>query len=184
MWFALLLIPLCALLNHLGGQSTTIPDPRFFCRMLGQGIAFGAVSWLCGIPYQSALELGAIGIAGFVIWAVWKWGPGFMAITGFDSRGTDVFSRLTSALYPLPVVASSAQCKLWGMIYMTLRGMCLYPLFIALTFLLTPWAMVIGIGCLLQGIVYRMSSQVLFAEWKFGSVIGATLAAVLITHFS
>ncbi len=82
----LALIPICSILNHLGGQSTTIPDPRFVARMLGQGLAFGIVAFFSGWPIYQAIEIAVIGIAGFSFWAVWMWGPGFMAINGEDHR--------------------------------------------------------------------------------------------------
>jgi hypothetical protein len=181
-WAALFLIPLCALLNHLGGQSTTIPDPRLTCRMLGQGIALGLVAFLSGVPAALAFQLVAVGVVGFVLWAVWAWGPGFAAVTGIARPGSDWCSKITQKIYPLPALATTSQCKWWGMVYMTIRGACLYPLFIALAFLLTPAALIIGLGCLLQGLAYRTVTEVMYAEWIYGIVIGTMLSWVLLTY--
>jgi hypothetical protein len=176
-------------LNHLGGQSTIIPFPRFTCRMLGQALAFGTVAWLCGAEAIFAAELAGVAFAGLVFWAVWAWGPGFMAINGQDFRkydkkwwfphwwicklcDFDVRCKPTDAL-------TEAQCRLWGTIYLTARGAFMYPMFIALSFMTTRYAIIFGWSCLLQGLIYRFSPTVLTAEYRFGAVIGAALAVTL-----
>lgn len=188
-WLALLAIPPCIQLNHLGGQSVDIPNPRIVCRVIGIPIAIFIVSLLCGLPIESSALLWAIDTAGFALWAVFKWGPMFMVFNGEDHRdytskwyqtnryitlfcdkymGLSQYSKLTAA-----------QAKEWGMIYGTIRGAFMYPLFFVLSIMLTPWAMIIGFSCFLQGIIYRYSSSVLQAEYFFGALIGTMFSAIL-----
>lgn len=188
-WLALLAIPACSELNHLGGQSTDIPNPRIVCRVFGIPTALFFVSLLCGLPFESSAVLWAVDVAGFALWAVFKWGPMFMVFNGEDHRdysskwyqtnryitricdgymGKSQFSKLTYN-----------ECKEWGEIYGTIRGAFLYPLFFVLGFMLSPWGILIGFLSIAQGFVYRSSSDVLHAEYKFGALIGAMYAAVL-----
>ena len=44
----------------------------------------------------------------------------------------------------------------------------------------TPWAPAIGAVCFLQGIIYRLSSKVLYAEYMFGGLIGASFTGILL----
>ena len=189
-FFSLLLIPVCAELNHLGGQSTVIPCPRFTCRMLGQALAFGVVAFLCGVDGLFAAKMAAVTFVGLVNWAVWEWGPGFMAINGQDFRGYNKkwwfphfwickFADFMTATYPADSL-TYWQCRHWGLVYMTARGAFMLPLFFTFAGMLTPWAIPIGFLCLLQGIIYYTSPTVLTAEYRFGGgVTGVALAAIL-----
>lgn len=191
-FYALTLIPICSLLNHLGGQSTRIPCPRFVCRMLGIGAAFGAVSRLCGLPIDTALLYGTICVAGMTLWAVWKNGPQFMAINETDFRDykTPWYTpnRHITALCDFGMNVSqfstltSSQCVEWGALYGTILGLFLYPMFITMAVIITPWAFLIGMFCLAQGEIYRACKSVLIAEYVFGACIGLALSAVLIEH--
>lgn len=193
----LLLIPACASLNHLGGQSTTIAASRIVCRVFGVGIAFGLVSLLYGLGNENAAYAAGIVTAGMALWAVWKWGPGFMAVRdnvgdrrdyttsrwGFNywiTRWADKIlgvSQLTTL--------SPSQIRCWGMIYMTLRGFLMYPMFVGLSALLTVWSLLIGLVCFAQGIIYRFMGTVYNAEYvEGGAVIGAGLSAVLLLYKS
>ena len=193
LFIPLLLIPICALLNHLGGQSVVIPVPRFTCRMIGQGLALGIVAYFAHFPMVLSAWLAGVGVAGFSFWAVWKWGPGFMTITGQDHRAyttqwwtthywickvCDYVEGISAADTTLTL----AQCLGWGECYMTVRGLFLLPFFAALAYFLTPWALIIGFAGLAQGIIYRTSPSVLIAEWKMGAWIGAMLALTLILY--
>lgn len=188
-----LLIPLCAILNHLGGQSMTIPDPRVTARMIAPGIVFGIIAWLAGVDLPLAMEGGITVIAGLALWAVWPWAQGFMVITGADSRNYNKLGWLCHLCdYILGVnqltKLTVRQCKLWGFVFMTVRGAFLYPLYITLAFLFTPSALAIGPLCLLQGGVYYIGGRnyganaVLGAEYIMGIIIGASLAAILLIH--
>lgn len=185
MIWAFALIPFISLLNHLGGQSVRIPDSRVMCRVIIIPIAIFIVSLLCDVPIESSMLIEAISIPAFALWAIPAWGEMFMAINGTDFRDYSKYKWIatfcdficgTSHLTPL----TSAQAREWGMIYGTVRGMFLYPLFIGLASVLTPWALIVGLFCLMQGIVYRFCGLVLYAEYVFGAVIGGAIAAILI----
>ncbi len=62
---------------------------------------------------------------------------------------------------------------------MTVRGAFMYPMFIALAHFISPWALLFGVGCLLQGIIYYLSATVLEAEYIMGGLNGFMLAAIL-----
>jgi hypothetical protein len=191
--FVFSLAPLCALLNHLGGQSTLVPYPRFVFRMLGQGSALGSVAWLSGFGPLPSLELAALGVAGFSLWAAPEWSPGFMALRGYAGKDSRDYATpwytpntwMTSLCDRLLGVnklttLSNGQKRGWGLAYMTLRGLFLYPLFAGLAGLLAcPLAWAFGAASLLQGLVYWAADSVLLGEYAEGSAAGAALAAVL-----
>ena len=184
------LIILCSILNHLGGQSTTIPNPRITCRVFGIGVAAGFASLLYGHGIETSAYVWGICTTGMALWAVWKWGPMFMAINGEEHRDYTTpwynpntwLTAVTDSLLGVNQLTTltTAQCKNWGTIYGTFRGAFMYPMFCALAGLLSPAAFLAGIPCMLQGIVYRISTQVYYAEFIFGGIIGAMLATVLI----
>lgn len=195
--FPLILIPSCALLNHLGGQSKIIPKPRFTARMLGQGIAFGIVAKLSGVPPLLSIKLAIIGVVSLAIWAATKWGPGFMAFKSSTDDNRDYTTSHWSVNYWLTrstdrimgihqaTALTPTGIHRWGMIYMIFHGALLYPLYAILGFLLTPWAFLLGLLGLLQGIIYRLSTTVPRAEYVMGAVpIGAGLALLLIIYLS
>lgn len=161
---SLLLIPICSYANHAGGQSTIIPNPRFICRVFGMSLAFGVFS-------QSVLCF-LFALAGMALWALPGWAEGFVIFDGKDTRNNSLIDRLTNKIRPV--------CdKTWGLIFFTLRGLYIYPLFIALSYLLTPWALLIGFGGALMGVCYRYSPSVLVSEYKMGAVIGLMFSLVL-----
>jgi hypothetical protein len=185
----ILLVGICAILNHLGGQSTTIPFPRFTCRMLGQGAAFGLIGYLSGLSSHLAIFVGIFGLLGMIIWGAPSWGAGFMAVrTNMgDTRDYDSDFWLTSITDSAMGVGeytrlSRSEIRNWGMMYMTLRGGFMIPLFVWYAYLLTPWALPIGLLCLLQGVAYRISNTVYDAEFIMGSLIGGQVGSLIIIH--
>lgn len=180
-YLPLSLIPLCALLNHLGGQSTYIPCPRITSRVFGITTAFYAVAAL-QLPLGTALEAAGIVLAGMALWAVPGWASGFSCIGNCeDGRQDTALANFINCLMGLSSLdkLSQKQCWNWGVLYFTLRGLYIYPLFAGLGYLLTPWAYLIGLAGVLQGVLYGTSSLVLWAEYKMGALIGLMLAAVL-----
>lgn len=188
-------IIICAALNHLGGQAA-IPGARIACRVVGVGVAYGTLSLLCGLPFETAGYAWAVCTAGMALWAVWKWGPGFMAVKenagdrrdystsrwGFNYWNT----RMTDFILDVNrwTVLSIQNIRTWGMVYMTLRGTLMYPMFVGLAFTVTPWAYLIGLICLTQGIIYRLNRTVYNAEYfEGGIVIGGGLTATIIMRF-
>lgn len=189
----LLLIPVDSFLNHLGGQSTTIPHPRFTCRMLGIGISFGLVAWASQVGSVLSSVLGIACIASQISWAVWKNGPEFMSINKTDYRlyGTPWYEPnywITKACDKIMgtkqgEAITASQCQTWGVWYGTFLGAILYPFFAYLGIILTPWAYLIGLICLLQGLEYRFSGSVLKAEYVIGAInLGGARAAILILY--
>lgn len=183
-------IILCSYINHLGGQSTSIPDPRIVCRVIAIPALFALTGLIIGVYPISSLVLFAIAVAGMAFWAVWSNGAEFMSINATDYRNYNTpwyepnyaLTRISDAMLGVSQLTklSPAQCKNWGTLYGTLLGLFIYPLFASLGYVLTPWAYIIGTFCLLQGIVYRISGQVLIAEYIYGGMIGVALGSVLI----
>ncbi len=169
-----LLVLTLALANGVAG-SGAVPAGRFLFRGLTPALA---VDLTTHDPLVSLVTL-----AGFALWFPWEWGPGFMAVHGRDAHTGSFWCRLADRFYT--PTDSAASRKRYGTVYMTLRGAPLYPLFAALAFLTTPWAAVIGLGCLLQGVCYRLAGlsgedhAVPRAELLFGAVFGAMLQLAL-----
>jgi len=187
MWlFPLALIPILALLNHLRGQNDALPDSRVTYTAL-MGVGYGLAAWAAGLPWTTAVFLGATTALGLIFWDVWTWGNGFLAISGEDTRDYTRMSWLCAMCDALTGVTpltklTRDQCLAWGTLYMTARGLFLVPLFIALAFLLhRPEIAVLGVLGASQGITYRASPTVYVAEFIFGGVIGGLLAATLMS---
>jgi hypothetical protein len=181
--FALLLIPLCSVLNHLGGQSTIIPNSRIVCRVFGIPLAFAACAVFGGVSDIQGLLLFLAAIVGMALWAVPGWGSGFCCIPPYnDTRETGKLESFVNAIMGVSTLTklSPAQAHKWGIVFFILRGLYMLPMFCALAGFLTPWAVTIGLGSALMGIVYGTSSLVLYAEWKYGALVGAMLAGVLL----
>ncbi len=191
MYLPLILIPICALLNHWGGQSTVIPNPRIVCRVFGISAAFAVVSYFCIHSPNQWIQTATVCLLGMALYAVPGWSKGFVCIPPYnDTRGApDFLSKIVNELLGVTTEPLSPYgCHLWGMLYLTLRGLYIYPLFAGLGYMITPWAYLIGIAGAFQGLIYGTSSLVLWAEPKMGTLIGVMLAAVLIIaaahHFS
>ncbi len=182
-FFSLILIPSCSFLSHLGGQSTVIPNPRIVCRVFGIGVIFGLISYIIGLPLYSISCLTAIAMAGMALWAVPGWASGFCCIPPYnDHRQDTILSNLVDKLMGVNrlVTLTPAKCHTWGMLYFTLRGLYLYPLFAGLGYFLTPWAYPIGLLSALQGLIYGNCKTVYNAEFVMGALIGMMLSGALI----
>jgi hypothetical protein len=189
-YLSLLLIPIVSVLNHEGGQNTTVPNPRIVFRVVLIPLAFCAYLFIAKTDIKLIVILELVSTIGMALWATFEWGPGFMSINAEDHR--DYISKWYQSNFWLTkfadfwcdtnrlTVLTPAQCKRWGTVYMTVRGAFEYPMFIAMTFLYTPFSLAIGLTCFLQGIIYRTSSEVLYAEYKYGAIIGGQLSALII----
>jgi hypothetical protein len=183
----LLLIPIIALLNHLRGQNGALPDSRVTYTAL-MGVAYGLAAWLVGIPPDRCVVLGCVTALGLIFWDVWTWGDEFLAVAPHND--TRDYTRMPWLCHfcdwclgtSEAVKLTPAQAASWGTIYGSIRGLFLVPLFIALAYLLDqPEIAVLGTLGASQGIAYRVSPSVYVAEFIFGGVVGALLAATLIT---
>lgn len=184
---ALQFISACCWLNGFRGRGL-VPGGRILA-CLGVGVAFGLLAWGDDTSFGRSALLGGVTALGVYFWAVWPWGTGFMAVTGRDARtGTTSprLTRLTEALCGTPPAPTPVQARHFGLVFMALRGLYLYPLFAALACLVTPWALPAGLGGALQGACYRLVGcfpesprSVACAELLFGAVIGLLLALTL-----
>jgi hypothetical protein len=125
-----------------------------------------------------SLLLAAVTTAGIALWIVPGIGKFFSAITGTDNPlETEIrwIDRLGYRLFPRD--ETPATNKLRGTVCMSLRGLYLYPLFLAYAFW-NPWALLTGLLCLLQGPVYYLSGRltplhaVALAELLVGTLFG------------
>ena len=196
MVWALALIPLLSLLNHLGGQSTRIPDPRFICRMILMPLSVGLIASIMGISLDKCYQITVACLAGFSFWAVWKNGPEFMSMNATDYRDYTTpwytpnkwLTKICDACMGVSQLTklTPSQCKEWGVMYGCFLGMFLWPMFGALS-VVNPFAFFIGLPTCLQGFIYRISGSifgagkgVLYAEYIWGGIMGTLIAAVLV----
>lgn len=181
-YFLLFLIPVCSYLNHLGGQSLSIPNPRITCRVIGLPLVFLGFCLMAGFTTKAYIEFG-IAAVGIALWAIPKWGPGFMTVWPVDHRDYNNYAWLTHTVDKLVGVTQATllterQCYVWGVVYFTLRGGFLYPMFLGFSYF-TPWALIIGLGSFLMGIIYYLARLVLRAEYIQGALIGTMWAAII-----
>ena len=150
--FALILIPLCSVLNRGRGSHfwNTLPS-TVESRLLFAVIIGAFMCALTADPYVFPVVL-----AGLMLWATPSWDKYFTACIGNDlSHG-----------------------KLWGLATMGLRGLLIYPTFLGLALLGHPIAYLIGLAGLLQGIPYALggilseSYCIAIAEYIWGASIG------------
>ena len=120
--------------------------------------------------------LSAAIFASFALWAIPGHGKYFSALHGRDDvleHEIDWIDSLGYRFYPPDAEESTNRKR--GVLCMGLRGMFLYPLFIALAFI-NPYAPLIGLGMLLQGFCYAAGA----IYPKQGVPIGEALTGLLI----
>lgn len=180
-----ILIGFSAILNRLRGLDL-VPLSR-----LGYAVLIGLaahVFYLLRHPTQldSSLQVLAAVAAGMFLWSLPGWGKYFSAFHGRDDlaeKEVGWIDRLGYAVYPPSV--SMARNRRRGTLCMALRGLYLYPMFVALAVVVDPLAALIGLGSLLQGFAYGIMRNVperyavTGAELTFGAIMGAMLVIVL-----
>ena len=186
MIWALELPILLSLLNHFGGQGYG----RVLFRMILMPLSVGVAATFMGYPLDKCLEITAICLAGFSFWAVWKNGPEFMSLNSMDYRLYNTpwytpniwLTKLCDSSMGVSqhTLLTPAQCREWGTIYGCLLGAFFWPMFIGLSFIVTPIAGFIGLSTCIQGVVYRYSKQVPNAEYIWGGFLGVLIASILI----
>lgn len=199
---ALILIAACSVLNRLRGIDA-IPLSRFgFALLIG---AAAQVYYLLEHPACLPASWKVFGIVsvGIYLWSLPGWGRGFTCFHGrkeplfepeirWIDRLTDlVFSVMHGTKYDASVrnqlYASMTpnEVRVYGTIWMTIRGLYLYPMFGVLALTVQPMAAAIGFAALLQGFAYAIMryvperQAVMGAELTFGAVIGTMLVMVL-----
>lgn len=188
---SLIVIPLCSLLNNMGGQSKTIPTPRVTCRMVGQALAFGMAYALYDHPLWLTLAVTVAAGGGVALWAMWKVGPGFMAVDDgdmYDMRDYTQYVWLTELADAITGVnqktlLSYSQIRNWGRVWMAIRGLAMIPLFVFLAFFLSPITAVFGLMGAWKGQIYYSSHTVSDAEYKEGAMIGGLFWLALLLNY-
>lgn len=182
MMLSLLLIPVCSFLNRIrGGLFPNFPGGRIIAS-IGVGIVFGVLSF--------SIINGVAVALGYYLWALPGWGLYFAAATGqWNKDEVEVRFIDRIGLWLVPFITSQKNWSNYrrGVICMGLRGgIFSLPLFAALAFLVTPWALAVWSLFFLQGVNYYVAGRILpnvnpigLAEWMWGACIGAMLTVIL-----
>lgn len=167
---AVFLFVFCAILNGARGSklfnltiSTTIS--RVLCA-LSLAVVYGVLS-----GNTTSMLIVAIG---YMVWAIPGWGKYFSAYHGNDNRSESEIGWIDRIGYRFV----KDNNKLRGVLCMGLRGLYLYPMFLALG---TP---VIGLLAALQGVPYYVagtvsSGTIRHAEYMWGGAMGLMLWGTL-----
>lgn len=163
---------ICAILNRARGsklfgytQSTTVSR-------IASSLGIGLVSLMVGANIWQVMII-AIGL---FIWSLRGWGKYFDAFDGVDNPEETEIKWIDDIGYSLVIGVGEESVRKRGLICMCLRGVYMYPMFIALAWF-NPWALLIGTGCLMQGIPYYLakylpSEPVKWAEMAWGLFMG------------
>jgi hypothetical protein len=136
----------------------------------------GVTSVLCGViagGYSLNPLVGIIVALGMYFWAVFGWGDYF----DFSGKKNDEIAPIDWLISRLMRPSPLADC-----VSMSIRGLFIAPMFIALAFVGYPFAPFYGLVGALQGIIYYTSWKLLkkydytdFAELLTGFVFGLAL---------
>ena len=103
---------------------------------------------------------------GLLNWSLWAWDHnGFLIFNKSDSRDYSQNKIILPIVgfitgYKQTTVLTPAQCQHWGFTFFTVRGTCLFPLFIALAFLYHSWLVLpYALAPIMQGVVYLESAD-------------------------
>ncbi len=189
------IIPVAGFLNNLGGQSVTVP--RLISRVVFMAMAVTAFISTAGLQHDDTVKLLLTSLPSFLFWAIWKWGPGFMALPGVTNDYRDYskkwwtshfwIAKLTDKITNInpSTILTQPQINAWGMAYMNIRGSFLYVFFISMAIIFTPWALLFGLPCFMQGKIYARCMTVPMAEYIVGWLeIGAPVAATFIVYLN
>lgn len=149
-------------------------------------------------------EVGLIVALGFLFHIVWHWGTGFLSIFGWERSYEIRYKKagkwvrwvpwLTDKLYTPKTKRRKGEdgydterisvLRKYGVIWMTLRGLYIVPLFVALYILYnSPLVLLYGLLCAyLKGLCYYITPEIGLAKYGempghvlFGIVLGAAL---------
>ena len=167
---ALVMILAFGALNRLRGSD--VPFTSKGVTSAASGItAGGCAFWLGYAPVVAGL-IGIVVFLGILIWAIPGWGKYFCVLHGRDTRKEREIGWIDKATDKI------ANHYLRGMLAMSLRGLYLAPLFVALSLLAPPFSFLITPLCLLQGPAYAASRvvpepwRVAFSEALWGGAMG------------
>lgn len=151
-------------------------------------VGFGMSAWFCArllhYPLASQNAVGLICAFGFYLWALFGWGKYFSAFTGLDNPleyEVRFIDRLGYHFYPS--YGSNTRINIQrGTFCMCLRGLFLYPTFLALAYFVHPMAAIVGLASGAQGFAYRAlrllpvsvvaRTGVAYAEALWGACMG------------
>lgn len=169
---------LVTILNRLRGSDHR---PVIFAKPFTSIMTGALAGWYRFEHTQDAVD--AIGIllivsAGIYLWCVFGWGRKFLAIhgrvsiyldekpEGWEDRVADfIMGRIKKQSFPSYVrqfcTTPSPALKCWGMYAMSLRGLYMLPMFIALAlYQQNPFIAFLGLGMAFQGAIYRLAGLV------------------------
>lgn len=131
--------------------------------LISRLVSMSGIAGICFIFSENAIVF-PIALAGLMLWCSPAWDKYWSAAIGNEAD----LSRL------------------WGVAMMGIRGMYIYPLFIALGLIGYPLANAIGLASLLQGIPYfiggflKKNRSIAFAEFVWGVCLSAMFYFTLI----
>lgn len=172
-----------AAINWLRGRGG-VPGGRFTVSCLA-----GLSAALYDLTLRDLQHAGIIFLIvalGFAFWAIFGWGKFDSSFTGRDDPNESEIpwiDRLGYKLFPVNGKAKTNRNR--GALCMALRGMYFYPTFALLAFVTSPWSLLIGFGCLLQGSCW---TAMRYAEeedgysgaaWLNGALFGALIATAI-----
>lgn len=137
--------------------------------------SFIAALWAFFLLYATSTQMLIIWV-GLLIWSIPGWGKYYSAFTGKDDSDEIEIWWIDDLGYLLAPGDDEKSIRKRGALCMGLRGLYMYPMFVALAWY-NPWAFVYGAGCLLQGIPYWLNrfvypSNTIFPEALWGALIG------------
>lgn len=145
--------------------------------------AMAIVSYIMG---YDILDIPII-LAGIYVWSVPGWGKYFSSFMGNYNKDDREIGWIDYIGDNLIIATDEKSNRVRGLVCMCLRGIYMYPLFIALYLSGHPMAPIFGMGCLLQGIPYWLAkyakdagkNPLSYAEPIWGYFMGLMLWSVL-----
>lgn len=171
-----------ALLNRARGDDWGKPFTGKYLIALYVGLIFSVLCWIIlPVTFIKSLYILAITAIGFMLWAVPGWGKYFCAFHGKDTREEHEEEWIDYLTDPID------NHYLRGTVAMSLRGLYLWPLFIGLSFVLSPYCALLGVGMILQGPLYHISKYMTdweprmaeLSEYMTGLLIGVLFSIVI-----
>lgn len=165
----LLLTATYAILNRLRGSDfgkpyTSKGVTSFIC-----GLATGGYALCMSYGVWPSIIIGCFAFLGILLWAIPGWGQGFDAITGQDHHTEHDW-------FPMDWFDGVENNYLRGTLQMSMRGLAIVPLFVALSFAAWKYSFILGLSGLLQGPVYYLAG---IPQRMTGKNIGVPIAETL-----
>ena len=132
--------------------------------------------------FCSALPLIYIPILTLLLWAGLApgWGKYFGVFDGSLASYNETEVKIIDKITDKIVSNSTSSYRLWCFVATSIRGLCFYPVFIALSFY-DAYALLYGLGVLLMGCIYLLGGyapakyRVRCSEFGYGALLGLLL---------